>query len=107
MEAAGEAGAALGRRQFDNQANRRLGRSAQVQPGVQDGLGGVEAGRQELQPGGLIPGHGQRVVHQQRGVAVCVIPAEVQSAKKGHSRHSFSSFTFYLSLFPLFFFGTI
>lgn len=45
MEAAGEAASTLGRRQFDNQANRRLGRSAQMQPGVEDGLRGVKARR--------------------------------------------------------------
>lgn len=82
MEAAGESSAALGWWQLNNQANRRLRRPAQMQPGVQDRLRGVEARRQQLQPGGLIPGHGQSVVHQQRGVAVCVIPAKVQSATK-------------------------
>lgn len=100
MEAAGESSAALGWWQLNNQANRRLRRPAQMQPGVQDRLRGVEARRQQLQPGGLIPGHRQSVVHQQRGVAVCVIPAKVQSATKISSIPLALLLSIFISPFP-------
>lgn len=83
MKAAGKAGAALSWRQFDNEANWRLGCAAQMQPSVQYDFGRVQSRRQQFQPCRLIPGHGQRVVDEQRGIAVRVIAAEVQS----ESRH--------------------
>lgn len=79
MQAAGESCAALRRRQFDNEANWRLGGAAQMQPSVQYDLGRVQAWGQQFQPCRLIPGHGQRVVDEQRGIAMRVIAAEVQS----------------------------